>query len=112
MPDRSSQTEKATPRKLEKARKEGQFASARDFVAGVQFLIFVWILASWSGHMMGSLQEVMRVSLRWAFRSELTPQGIVSLVAWLLGRLIVGIALIGGALTGAWLGVFIGLMFV
>jgi flagellar biosynthetic protein FlhB len=42
----------------------------------------------------------MLVSLRWAFRSGLTPQGIVALVAWLLWKLIVGIAVLGGVLTG------------
>ena len=57
MADKSQQTEKATPRRLEKARKEGRFVSAREFVAGVQFLIFVSIAAAWSLRMMGSLQE-------------------------------------------------------
>ena len=101
MPDRSQQTEKATPRHLDKARKEGRFASARDFVAGVQFLIFVWIAAAWSARMMGSLQEITRVSLRWAFRSGLTPQGIISLADWLLGRLIAGLAILGAVLMGS-----------
>jgi flagellar biosynthetic protein FlhB len=101
MPDRSQQTEKATPRHLDKARKEGRFASARDFVAGVQFLIFVSIAATWSAHMMGNLQDVTRVSLRWAFRSGLTPQGIISLASWLLGRLLVGLALLGAVMMGA-----------
>ena len=48
MADKSQQTEKATPRRLEKARNDGRFVSARDFVAGVQFLIFVSIIAAWS----------------------------------------------------------------
>ena len=98
MPDRSQQTEKATPRHLDKARKEGRFALARDFVAGIQFLIFVSIAAAWSAHMMSSLREITQVSLRWAFRSGLTPQGIISLAAWLLGKLIVNIAILGAAM--------------
>ncbi len=98
MPDKSQQTEKATPRHLEKARKEGRFVAARDFVAGVQFLIFVSIASAWSLRMMSSLKEVMQVSLRWAFRSGLTPPGIVALTLWLLGRVLGGIAALGGVL--------------
>jgi len=95
------QTEKATPRRLLKAREEGRFASARDFVAGAQFLIFVSIAAAWSARMVGSLQEITLVSLRWAFRSGLTPQGIVSLAAWLLGKLLAGLAILGAAMMAA-----------
>jgi len=98
MADKSQQTEKATPRKLEKARKDGKFVAARDFVAGVQFLIFVSIAAAWSLRMMGSLKEIMYVSLRWAFRSDLTPQGTVALATWLLTRVLTGLALLGAVL--------------
>src|ERR1700739_3846472 len=101
MAERSQQTEKATPRRLEKARKEGRFATARDFVAGIQFLIFVSIAAAWSARMLGSLQEIAIVSLRWAFRSDLTPQCIISLIAWLLWKLIVGLAILGATMMGA-----------
>ncbi len=100
MPDRSQQTEKATPRRLDKARKDGRYVTARDFVAGVQFLIFVSIAAAWSGRMVGSLQDVMHISLRWAFRSGLTPQGVVALLALLLQKSITGIALLGAVLVG------------
>jgi flagellar biosynthetic protein FlhB len=101
MPDRSEQTEQATPRHLDKARKEGQFASARDFVAGVQFLIFVSIVAAWSARMLGNLREIMLVSLRWAFRADLTPQGILALAGWLILKLIAGLAILGVVLTGS-----------
>jgi flagellar biosynthetic protein FlhB len=100
MPDKSQQTEKASPRRLEKARKEGQFASAREFVAGVQFLLFVSILASWGSRMMGSLTDIMQVSLRWAFRSGLTPQGIVSLISFLMTKALINISIMGAVLVG------------
>ena len=99
MPD-AQQTEKATPRRLEKARKQGQFVAARDFVAGVQFLIFVSMVAAWSLRMIGTLKEVMRVLLNWAFRSGLTPESIAGLMAWLLRQIIGGIAVLGGVLVG------------
>jgi flagellar biosynthetic protein FlhB len=98
MPDKAQQTEKATPRHLDKARKDGRYVSARDFVAGVQFLIFVSISASWSARMVGSLKDIMHVSLRWAFRSGLTPQAIIALISWLLTQVLTGIALLGAVL--------------
>src|SRR5215831_6749594 len=101
MADKSQQTEKATPRRLDKARKEGRYVSARDFVAGVQFLIFVSIAAAWGLHMTGSLREILSVSLRWAFRDGLTPQGIITLAGWLLGRILTGLAVLGGVLIAA-----------
>jgi flagellar biosynthetic protein FlhB len=100
MADKSQQTEKATPRRLQKARSEGRFVSARDFVAGMQFLIFVSIAAVWSLHMTGSLQEIVKTCLRWAFRHGLTPQGIMSLASWLLVRVLTGLAILGAVLIG------------
>ena len=47
MADQSQQTEKATPRRLEQARKEGNFPAAREFVAAIQFFAFVTLGASW-----------------------------------------------------------------
>ena len=99
MPDKSQQTEKATPRRIEKARREGRFISARDFVAGVQFLIFVAVAAAWSAEMMKSLKDAMQVSLHWAFRTGLTPQAIVILASWLAKRVVAGIALLGAVLV-------------
>lgn len=101
MADKSQNTEKATPRRLEKARKEGRFVAARDFVAGVQFLVFVAITAAWSARMMTSLQEVMHASLGWAFRTGLTPQGITTLASWLLMRVLAGLAILGCSLVAA-----------
>ena len=49
MADRSRQTEKPTPRRLEKARQKGRFLSAREMVSAVQFLAFVAVLAWWGG---------------------------------------------------------------
>jgi len=99
MPDKSQQTEKATPRRLEKARKDGKFVSARDFVAGVQFLIFVSIVAAWSASMLGNLKDIMRVSLRWAFRGGLTAGDMMPLTSWLLGRILAGMVVLGGVLV-------------
>ena len=48
MADRSQQTEKATSRRIEKAREEGRFPAAKELVGALQFLAFVMLLA-WGG---------------------------------------------------------------
>lgn len=47
MSDRSQRTEKPTERRIDKSRREGRFASSREFVAGVQFLLVVWAAGVW-----------------------------------------------------------------
>ena len=46
MSDQAQRTEKATPRRLEKARREGRFAVSRELVSAVQFAVFAACL-SW-----------------------------------------------------------------
>src|SRR5215472_14175526 len=46
MADQAQRTEKATPRRLEKARREGRFAVSRELVSAVQFAAFAACL-SW-----------------------------------------------------------------
>src|SRR5947209_9508737 len=49
MADQGQRTEKATPRRLDKARKEGRFAVSREMVSAVQFATFAACL-SWAAH--------------------------------------------------------------
>ncbi len=49
MADNGQRTEQPTAKRLEKARKEGQFPTARQFVSAMQFLAFVAVLQSWGG---------------------------------------------------------------
>src|SRR6516164_5492068 len=46
MADQAQRTEKPTPRRLEKARREGRFAVSRELVSAVQFAVFAACL-SW-----------------------------------------------------------------
>jgi len=48
MADQSQKSEKATPRRLLKAREEGNFPTARIFVSSIQFLAFVALLHRWA----------------------------------------------------------------
>jgi flagellar biosynthesis protein FlhB len=92
MADKSQKTEEPTPRRLEKARKEGQFPAAKELIAGLQFLTFV-VLLSWAGPMvLSDLKETTRVVLRRAFGPELSIVEVVRL-GRIIGYLLVVIGL-------------------
>jgi flagellar biosynthetic protein FlhB len=62
--DRSGKTEEPTQRRLLKARREGQFAAARELVAALQFTIFLMLLraasTSWLDGFRRSVAELFR----------------------------------------------------
>ena len=47
MADTGQKTEQPTQRRLERARKEGQFPASRDFVSAMQFAAFVAVAGAW-----------------------------------------------------------------
>src|ERR1017187_4722103 len=63
MADRSSKTEPPTERRLEKAREEGQFPSAREFVGALQFMVFLGLVGVGGGHWWAQFRE----TTRWLF---------------------------------------------
>ena len=75
----SSQTEKPTPKRLAKARTEGQFLNSRQLVTAVQFLTFVTIAFAWFPSWLAGMKELLRTSLLEAFRSDLA---IATLPGW------------------------------
>jgi len=85
MPDRSGQTEQATPRRLQKARDEGQFPSARELVAALQFLVFVGLMAAFGGRWLDGLRLTTRWLMRLAFTRELRPEDVTA-AAWRVFR--------------------------
>ena len=104
MADKSQQTEKPTQRKLEKARKEGQFPVSKEFVNGVQFLMFVVLLAAYGRGWLSNLVETSRMVLNRGFHAELTPAVLRELLYVLATRLAAPLALAGGALVAVGLG--------
>jgi flagellar biosynthetic protein FlhB len=81
MADKSGQTEQPTQRRLQKAREEGNYPSAKEFVSAIQFLLFLALLGSWGAHWFGSMGQTMRELFEQAFRGEITPQ-FLSRLAW------------------------------
>jgi flagellar biosynthesis protein FlhB len=80
MSSSGERTEKATQRRLLKARREGQVASSRDFVSGLQFAVFTLLLVETGPSMLASLKQAARVLLTQAFRPDLGPAGLVDLL--------------------------------
>jgi flagellar biosynthetic protein FlhB len=63
-------TEQPTVKRLDKARKEGQFPTARQFVSAMQFLAFVAALEAWGGQWLAELRRLMRHTLAAAFAAD------------------------------------------
>jgi flagellar biosynthesis protein FlhB len=99
MADKSQQTEKATPRRLEKAREEGRFANAKEMVGAVQFLAFVMILAWWSGSWLTRMRHTIRLMIARAFQSDLTSGEAVAMARGVIERSIVPLVLAGVGLV-------------
>jgi flagellar biosynthesis protein FlhB len=73
-------SEKPTQQRLLKASREGQFASSKDFVAGLQFIAFVILLAQFGPKLFANFKETARVVLAQAFRSDLEPSTLLEIV--------------------------------
>jgi len=80
MSSSGERTEKATPRRLLKARREGQVASSRDFVSGLQFAVFMLLLVETSPKLFASLRQSARALLTQAFRPDLGESGLVGML--------------------------------
>src|SRR5436190_2833671 len=104
MSDRAGRTEEPTQRRLEKARKEGQFSQAKEFVSALQFLVLLGLLAACGAGWLAALVRTTRGIFTMAFAAELRPADLVHL-AWTVGRWQVApLALAGLAVTAATLG--------
>jgi flagellar biosynthetic protein FlhB len=98
MSDRGQKTEQATARRLERARREGQFPAAKQFVAAAQFLAFTAILARWGDVWVQQARLTMRFFIGRAFASDLQISDFVRMTGDLLFRLFMPLVSAGGAL--------------
>ena len=99
MSDKSQRTEKPTPKKLEKARKEGQFPVSRDFVNAVQFFIFILLLSWYGREWLANLASTTRVVMSRGFHVELTPESLRELLYLMTTRMVTPLVLAGAALV-------------
>ncbi|HUO32439.1 MAG TPA: EscU/YscU/HrcU family type III secretion system export apparatus switch protein [Bryobacteraceae bacterium] len=103
MADNGQRTEQPTPKRLDKARKEGQFPSAPQFVSAMQFLAFLAILGAWGGQWFSELRNLMRHTVEAAFAPQPVEIGEVS--RFLLLRLLALFAPTAGILLIVTMGV-------
>lgn len=100
MPGSSEKTEKASAQRLKKARKEGQFPVAREFVSAVQFYAFVALAAACFPAWMQSVQAALRIGLRQAFPvttapAILTPNDMIAIMLRLSNAVLRPLAILG-----------------
>jgi len=104
MADTSQKTEKPTQKRLKKARSEGRFASSKDLISALQFMVFLALLATFSAGWFSGLKHATASAIQGAFRSDLTATQVVELFSQLMRQLIVPTALTGCILVATGLG--------
>jgi flagellar biosynthesis protein FlhB len=104
MADKSQQTEKATPHRIEQARREGRFAVSREAVGALQFATFAALLAWLGGGYCSRIMESTRYLFRTAFTAEITAAELLRISRLLLLRDFLPLGLAGGMLLAVSLG--------
>src|SRR5450759_724266 len=83
MADKSGKTEQPTQQRLKKAREQGQFPMAKEFVSALQFMVFLALLGAGGAGWFAQFRQTTRSILRLAFAPELQPEDLIH-VAWQL----------------------------
>jgi flagellar biosynthetic protein FlhB len=97
-------TEKPTERRLKKAREQGQFLSAREFVSALQFLVFLGLLRWGAPAWFARFRQTTRMLFAAAFEGDLSVESAERLAwktAWQLfvPLLLAGIAVVVASLA-------------
>jgi flagellar biosynthetic protein FlhB len=74
--------EKPTQKRLDKARKEGNFPASREFISAVQFTGFVTLSVTFGGALLRQVGMLMRTLLTFAFSGDLTVERLVTLTRY------------------------------
>jgi flagellar biosynthetic protein FlhB len=103
--DQSEKTEKPSAQRLKKAREEGQFPIAREFVSAVQFFAFVALASAYFPAWMQTVRAAVRLGLRQGFASAptpptLTPTDVITMMLRLSNSVLRPLAFLGVALLG------------
>jgi flagellar biosynthetic protein FlhB len=101
MPDRSGKTEEPTKRRLDKARKEGQFPAAKEFVGALQFLVFLGLLSAGGAAWFAGFRAAARGLLARAFTGDLDAADLSRIAGALFWRLGMPLVAAGAAVTVA-----------
>jgi flagellar biosynthetic protein FlhB len=104
MADRSGKTEQPTERRVKKAREEGQFPSAKEFVSALQFMVFLLLAGAGGGAWFHQFRLTMRELFEFAFQGDLHSEGLVHVIYQLYWKNLVPLFLAGVAVVIATLG--------
>jgi len=74
--------EKPTQKRLDKARKEGNFPTSREFLSAVQFTGFVTLSVTFGGALLRQIGMLMHTLLAFAFTGDLTVERLVKLLRY------------------------------
>jgi flagellar biosynthetic protein FlhB len=100
----SNKTEQPTGRRLEKARREGQFVASRELVTAGQFLVFIMILGGWFPGWMSGMKAMMRQALESAFQGDLDVNRVPGIARALIDRAFLPLSFLAAAAGAATLG--------
>jgi flagellar biosynthetic protein FlhB len=99
MADAGQRTEKPTKRRLDKARREGQFPSSREFLAALQFLTFTVVLGAGGLDFLERVRGMARHFLTAAFHIELTQKSLPILYRQSVGNVFQALLWLGACLS-------------
>jgi flagellar biosynthetic protein FlhB len=97
--DKSGKSEQPTQRRIEKARKEGQFLSAREFVSALQFMVFLLLLGAGGARWFSGFCQTARQLFSLAFASDLAVRDLSRLTWQLFWNHLLPLALGGMAVA-------------
>src|SRR5690349_10966981 len=98
MADSGQKTEQPTQRRIHKAREEGQFLSARNFVGALQFLLFLALLGAGGSRWFREIRQSTQGAFSKAFAADITTAGITRLLTDLAWSAFLPLMSTGGAL--------------
>ena len=104
MPD-PQRTEKPTPRRIERARREGRFPASRDLPSAAQFVAFALLLAAFGPDWYGRLAANTRGLIHAAFTRDLDAVRAIGLTRMVVTTEILPLGAAAAALAGATLAV-------
>jgi flagellar biosynthetic protein FlhB len=104
MADQSERTEEPTQRRLQKAREEGQFPAAREFVGALQFLTFAAVLSVGGARWLATFRQTARSLFQIAYARELVPADLTAIAWRIFWSNMLPLALGGMAVAAATLG--------
>ena len=108
MSDKSQKTEQPTPRRLKKAREEGNFPTARVFVGALQFLAFVTLLHSWGPGWVQTLHADMATLLQHGLDPRMSFSEIIRLGTDMLLHVLIPLGILGATMIGITLAIQLG----